>query len=51
MKEIDQLRQENSQQATELDMVKWYITVFEDGKDTREIVRLYSLLKIDHDRM
>lgn len=32
----------------ELSVVKWYIDIFEDGKDTRELVKLYHKLKVKH---
>ena len=32
----------------ELSIVKWYIDVFEDGQDTRELAKLYGKLKKKH---
>ena len=32
----------------ELELVSWYINVFEDGKDTRELIGLYDKLKKEH---
>lgn len=32
----------------ELSIVKWYIDIFEDGQDTRELAKLYHKLKKKH---
>ena len=32
----------------ELKIVDWYIEIFEDGLDTRDIVKHYNKLKKDH---
>ena len=32
----------------EIDIVKWYLAVMEDGIDTREVVEKYADLKKEH---
>lgn len=35
----------------EVSTVKWYIDVMEDGKDVKEIVKLYGKLKDKHKKL
>ena len=49
--ENEELERVNYQLQQEAEIVKWYINVFEDGQDTREIVELYSKLKVKHKRL
>ena len=32
-------------------IVRWYIDVFEDGKDTRDILNMYADLKVEHKKL
>lgn len=41
----------NTQLQQEAEIVQWYISVFEDGQDTREILELYSKLKVKHRKL
>ncbi len=36
------LSSKNQELENEMGVVKWYIDVFEDGQDTRQIVKLYA---------
>ena len=36
------LKNRNELLMNEVSTVQWYINVFEDGKDTKEIVKLYG---------
>ena len=42
------LQRKNKQLTDELEVVKWYIEVFEEGNDTREILNLHHNLSEDH---
>ncbi len=42
------LTSKNEELESEMGVVKWYIDVFEDGQDTRQIVKLYAVLKKKH---
>ena len=43
------LKQKVARYEKELEVVKWYIEVFEDGNDTREIVSQYYAQKKEHE--
>ena len=41
----------NERLVNETEVVQWYIDVFEDGQDTRELVKLYAYLKKSHEAL
>ena len=43
-----QMKMKIKQYEDELEIVKWYIQVLEDGIDTRQIVKEYYQLKKEH---
>ena len=43
------LKEKVSQYQEELEIVKWYIQVFEDGKDTKKILAQYYSQKKEHE--
>ena len=45
---LQEMQEKVAQQMHELELVSWYINVFEDGKDTRELIELYDKLKKEH---
>ena len=47
--EYTALKEKVSRYEKELELVQWYVKVFEDGQDTREIVKLYIELKKEHE--
>ena len=49
--ENDYLTKINCQLKRETEVVQWYVQVFEDGKDTKEIVGLYSKLRKEHTKL
>ena len=44
--EYEELLVKVEQQKEELKIVRWYLDVFEDGNDTRDILNMYSALKV-----
>ena len=47
-KKRQDLQKKLGQKVEELKIVDWYIEIFEDGLDTRDIVKHYNKLKKDH---
>lgn len=45
--EVMELETKVKQMSEELKIVNWYLDVFEDGNDTRDILNMYSSLKIE----
>ena len=43
------LKNKVAQYEKELEVVKWYIEVFENGNDTREVVQLFLEQKKEHE--
>ena len=43
------LKAKVAQYEQELEVLQWYIQVFEDGKDTKEILAQYYTLKKEHE--
>ncbi len=41
----------NERLVNDTEVVQWYIDVFEDGQDTRELVKLYAYLKKAHETL
>ena len=46
--EVSELVKKNKALESKLDIVDWYIKVFEGGNDTREIFQRYEQLKVEH---
>ena len=42
------LVEKNMYYESELSVVKWYLSVMEEGVDTREVVKEYAILKKEH---
>ena len=49
--EVSELVKKNKALESKLDIVDWYIKVFEGGNDTREIVQRYEQLKVEHEKV
>ena len=48
---VEELTAKVNQANEEMKIVRWYIDVFEDGKDTRDILNMYADLKVEHKKL
>ena len=50
-KENERLKEHLEQLKNEVNIINWYLDIYEDGGDTKEVIEQYAILKNEHKRL
>ena len=50
-KENERLKEHLEQLKNEVSIINWYLDIYEDGGDTKEVIEQYAILKNEHKRL
>ena len=50
-KENERLKEHLEQLKNEVNIINWYLDIYEDGGDTKEVIEQYAILKNEHKKL